>query len=118
MIRSWEDPEPIPRYYASFAPPAPLAGGLEGAQRAGVAVVGGGFTGLSAALHLAERGADVAVIDAREIAAGASSRNFGQVVPYFKPGEADVRRDFPPDVAERLIEAAGEGPSLVFDLVH
>jgi len=52
---------------------------LEGSRRADVCIVGGGFTGLSAALHLAEAGADVVLVEANEIASGASGRNGGQI---------------------------------------
>ncbi len=55
-----------------------------------VAVVGSGYTGLSAALRLAEGGAKVAVIDAGQLAAGASSRNFGLLGRQFIPGFADL----------------------------
>ncbi|WP_171060587.1 FAD-binding oxidoreductase [Poseidonocella sp. HB161398] len=55
-------------------PPAPP---LEGELRAGVAVIGAGFTGLSAALHLARTGADVAVLDRHGPGWGASGRNGG-----------------------------------------
>jgi gamma-glutamylputrescine oxidase len=44
-----------------------------------VCVVGAGFTGLSAALHLAERGYDVILLDAHRVGFGASGRNGGQV---------------------------------------
>ncbi|MDA0962017.1 MAG: FAD-binding oxidoreductase, partial [Proteobacteria bacterium] len=54
---------------------APLAGDL----RADVAIIGAGFTGLSAALHLAEGGARVVVIDTHQPGWGASGRNGGQV---------------------------------------
>jgi glycine/D-amino acid oxidase-like deaminating enzyme len=53
---------------------------LHGEQRCDVAVVGAGFTGLSAALHLAERGYDVAVIEANRVGWGASGRNGGQLI--------------------------------------
>ena len=56
------------------------------AAHVAVAVIGAGFTGLSTALHLAEAGVDVAVLEAKEIGWGASGRAFGQVVPYLKPG--------------------------------
>ncbi len=59
---------------------APFAGGAPGAVegRVDVAVVGGGFTGLSAALALAKRGASVALLEADHVGAGASGRNGGQ----------------------------------------
>ena len=53
---------------------------LEGEQRCDVAVVGAGFTGISAALYLAERGYDVAVIEANRVGWGASGRNGGQLI--------------------------------------
>ncbi len=52
-----------------------------------VAVVGGGLTGISAALHLAEHGFSVALLEAQEIGWGASGRNGGQVLPGFACGE-------------------------------
>lgn len=52
--------------------------------RANVAVIGGGYTGLNAALRLREIGKDVAVLEAETIGFGASGRNGGQVVPGLK----------------------------------
>jgi NADPH-dependent 2,4-dienoyl-CoA reductase/sulfur reductase-like enzyme len=73
---------PLPRsLYAETARPAVPTPPLDGDRRVSVAVVGGGFTGLSAALHLAERGVDVAVLEAQEPGWGASGRNGGQVNP-------------------------------------
>lgn len=56
---------------------------LEGEQRADVVVVGAGFTGLSTALSLAERGYDVAVVEAHRVGWGASGRNGGQLIDGF-----------------------------------
>jgi len=67
--------------WRATAPPAPPTAALEGELRADVAVVGGGYTGLSCALALAEGGARVAVLEAGEIGQGASGRNNGQVIP-------------------------------------
>ena len=53
---------------------------LAGEHRCDVAVVGAGFTGLSTALHLAERGYDVAIIEANRVGWGASGRNGGQLI--------------------------------------
>ena len=57
-----------------------------------MAVVGGGFTGLSAALHLAEQGAGVTLLEAGEPGWGASGRNGGQVNPGLKPDPDELPR--------------------------
>jgi len=66
-------------WYAGTAAPLPPFPAAEGAMRADVCIIGAGFTGLSAALHLAERGYDVVVLDAHRVGWGASGRNGGQV---------------------------------------
>ena len=118
MYRPDADPHPLPAFYAGFAPPAPLTQSLTGTARANVVVIGAGFTGLSTALHLAERGISTCVLEAKTIGWGASSRNFGQVVPYFKHDQDHVRRHFGNERGERLIAAAGAGPDLVFSLIE
>ena len=81
-----------PDVYTEAAPPSPPTQPLRQQSRVSVAVIGAGFTGLSTALHLAEAGIDVAVLEAKEIGWGASGRAFGQVVPYLKPGHAAILR--------------------------
>ncbi len=68
-----------PSYYAATMVDGPAAKGLVGQQRADVCIVGGGYTGLSAALQLAERGRSVALLEAGPVGWGASGRNGGQV---------------------------------------
>lgn len=63
---------------------------LVGERTADVAIVGGGFTGLSAALHAAELGRSVVLVESADIAFGASGRNGGQVNPGLKLGEAEL----------------------------
>jgi glycine/D-amino acid oxidase-like deaminating enzyme len=82
-----------------------------------VAVIGAGFTGISAALHLAAAGADVAVLEARDIGWGASGRAFGQVVPYLKVSETALIRRFGPERGAGIIAAVAAGPNLVFGLI-
>jgi len=60
---------------------------LVGHAACDIAIVGGGFTGLSAALHAAELGRSVILVEAEDIAFGASGRNGGQVNPGLKHGE-------------------------------
>ncbi|MCK5365438.1 MAG: FAD-binding oxidoreductase, partial [Gammaproteobacteria bacterium] len=66
-------------YYAASANPHPRHSDLVGEVEADVCVVGGGFTGVSAALHLAERGYQVVLVEAARIGWGASGRNGGQL---------------------------------------
>ena len=66
-------------YYAATAATLRPFPALQGATRADVCVVGGGYTGLSAALHLAKRGFDVVLLEAHRVGFGASGRNGGQV---------------------------------------
>jgi gamma-glutamylputrescine oxidase len=66
-------------WYEDTAGPRPEYPALDGDRRADVVIVGGGFTGLSAAAHLAKAGADVALIDANRFGDGASGRNGGQL---------------------------------------
>jgi gamma-glutamylputrescine oxidase len=68
-----------PSWYAATAtPPGPFPA-ASGEMTADVCIVGGGYTGLSAALHLREKGYDVVLIDAHRVGWGASGRNGGQV---------------------------------------
>lgn len=118
MYQPLSDRAGPPDVYVRAAPPPPPTKPLEGRRAVDVAVIGGGFTGLSTALHLAEAGVDVALLEANEIGWGASGRAFGQVVPYLKLGEAAVLRHYGPDRGPRIIEAVAEGPDLVFELIR
>jgi glycine/D-amino acid oxidase-like deaminating enzyme len=107
-----------PSLYADTARPAPATPPLEGDRRASVAVVGGGFTGLSAALHMAARGVDVVVLEANEPGWGASGRNGGQVNPGLKHDPDQVEADFGPDLGGRMVALSGNAPNVVFDLIQ
>jgi glycine/D-amino acid oxidase-like deaminating enzyme len=107
-----------PSLYAETARPAPATPPLDGDKRVSVAVIGGGFTGLSAALHLAERGVDVAVLEAHEPGWGASGRNGGQVNPGLKHDPDTVEKDFGSDLGRRMVALSGNAPNVVFELVQ
>jgi glycine/D-amino acid oxidase-like deaminating enzyme len=81
-----------------------------------IAIVGGGFTGLSTALHLAAKGVDVAVLEAHEPGWGASGRNGGQVNPGLKHDPDEVEEHFGPDLGRRIVELAWNAPKVVFHL--
>src|SRR5688500_9003760 len=74
-------PAPVLPLSAWLTPPAPLAPPLAGDAKADVVVVGGGYTGLSTALALRERGADVVLLEQEFCGFGASGRNAGQLTP-------------------------------------
>jgi glycine/D-amino acid oxidase-like deaminating enzyme len=99
------------------APPAPATGMLTGDSLAEVVIVGGGFTGLSAALHLAEAGRRVIVLEAAEIGFGGAGRNVGLinagmwVMPDDLPGELGEVH------GERLLTMLGGGPKVVMDII-
>jgi glycine/D-amino acid oxidase-like deaminating enzyme len=112
-------PLPLPpSLYADTAGPAPDTPPLDGDRRASVVIVGGGFTGLSTALHLAEKGVDVVVLEANKPGWGASGRNGGQVNPGLKHDPDTVEADFGPDLGARMVALSGNAPNLVFDLIQ
>jgi len=109
----------LPRsLYAETARDAVATPPLRGDKRVGVVVVGGGFTGLSTALHLAQRGAAVTVLEAREPGWGASGRNGGQVNPGLKPDPDQVEADFGPELGARMVALSGNAPNVVFQLIE
>jgi glycine/D-amino acid oxidase-like deaminating enzyme len=107
-----------PSLYAATARPPVTAPPLTESRRAAVAVVGAGFTGLSTALHLAERGVDVVVLEAGQPGWGASGRNGGQVNPGLKYEPSEITRDFGEDLGRRMVALSGAAPQGVFDLIE
>src|SRR5712692_6636485 len=99
------------------AEPLPETRPLESARRADVVVVGAGYTGLSAALHLAERGAEVVVLDAAEPGWGASGRNGGQIIPGLKDDPDELERKFGPETGQRMWRISGGAADFVFELI-
>jgi glycine/D-amino acid oxidase-like deaminating enzyme len=117
MLSPSTDSAGLPQVYRNGAIVPRAASGLKSQADADVIIVGAGFTGVAAALHLAEAGRKPLLIEAREVGWGASGRNFGQVVPYTKNSEAHVLQHFGPVHGPRLIEATASGPDLVFELI-
>jgi glycine/D-amino acid oxidase-like deaminating enzyme len=110
--------KPLPKsLWAATATPASTYAPLAGNVQADCAVVGGGFTGLSAALHLAERGVRVVLVEANEPGWGASGRNGGQVIPGLKIDPSEMRERWGKERGDRLIAMAAGTADRVFDLI-
>ncbi len=106
-----------PSLWAATAEPAPATPPLAGDCRAEVAVVGGGYTGLSAALHIAAAGRAAVLVEAAEPGWGASGRNGGQVIAGMKYDPDELVGLFGAERGERLAALAGAAPDLVFSLI-
>ena len=106
-----------PSYYAATATPLDPFAILQGAVTTDVCVVGGGYMGLSAALHLAEAGHDVVLLEAHRIGFGASGRNGGQVASGQRRDQDELERMVGRQDARRLWDLAQDANALVRDLI-
>ena len=102
-----------PSLYADQVGRAPARPALRGEVRADVAIVGAGYTGLSAALHLARAGRRVVVIEAHRAAFGASGRNGGQVGSGQRLEVDELERMAGSAAARRLWDMAEEAKALI-----
>lgn len=103
--------------YAAANPAPPRRPRLAGDVRADVAVVGAGLTGLSAALHLAERGVSVVVLEQAQVGWGASGRNGGQVHSGQRREQDVLEKIAGVDDARKLWELAEQAKSLLRHLI-
>ena len=100
-------------YYVATANATAKHPQLTGSVYADVCVIGGGFTGVSAALHLAERGYDVVLLEAARIGSGASGRNGGQVISGQRIETTALERAFGTERARLLWQLAQEAKATV-----
>lgn len=103
--------------WEASAPPAPTTQPLVGASEADVVIVGGGYTGLSCALHLAEAGKSAILLEAHEFGFGGAGRNVGLINAGLWLMPDDVSAAVGADHGERLLEALSAGPALVMSLI-
>jgi len=99
-------------YYAATLNDATRYAALRGEQIADVCVVGAGFTGISTALHLAERGYAVRVVEANRVGWGASGRNGGQMIGGIS-GERAIAKHLDRDVEELFGELRWAGHEII-----
>ncbi|HEX2526596.1 MAG TPA: FAD-binding oxidoreductase [Geminicoccus sp.] len=108
-----------PSLWYATAPPAPPTDPIDGEVTADVCVVGGGYTGLSTALHLAEKGVRVVLLEAKEIGFGGSGRNAGHCTPTFHfYSIPTVRKMLGPVYGERLVQRQTNATNLAFDIIR
>ncbi len=112
--------EPIePCLWYATAQAAPDTNLLDDTLSADVCIVGAGYTGLAAALHLAEQGTGVVVLDAKVVGFGGSGRNAGHCTPTFAHTSlAEVRRRLGEPFGTRFIQAQADAADLVFGLIE
>ena len=106
-----------PSYYAASGLPQPDRPALQGTHLADVCVVGAGYTGLSTALHLAEKGFSVIVLEAARVGWGASGRNGGQLVHSYSRDMDVIEARHGLDVARALGGMAFEGAQIIRERV-
>ncbi len=107
----------IQSYYAASARPSPPRPALTGAIECDVCVVGGGIAGCSAALHLAERGYTVVLLEEHRIGWGASGRNGAQALPGVAAGQAKLEKLIGRADARVVWDATVEGLALMRELI-
>ncbi|MFT5172002.1 MAG: gamma-glutamylputrescine oxidase [Gammaproteobacteria bacterium] len=107
-----------PSYYAATANSARSAQPLVGAQTADICVVGAGYSGLSAAIHLAEKGYAVAVVEGARVGWGASGRNGGQIVNGLNAGLDSIARRYGARTEGVIGGLLQEGASIIYRLIE
>jgi gamma-glutamylputrescine oxidase len=114
-------PTPVTRhtdsYYAASGLAQPPRPSLQAALDADVCVVGAGYTGLSSALHLAERGFKVVVLEAAQVGWGASGRNGGQLVHSYSRDMDVIESSHGAATAQALGGMAFEGAQIIKDRI-
>ena len=107
---------PASWYAATATETAPFPA-LQGDTRADVCIVGGGYTGLSAALHLAEAGMEVVLLDAHRVGFGASGRNGGQLGSGQRMDQEDLEELMGESEAQQLWRLGEDAKDLVKSLI-
>ncbi|WP_255827308.1 NAD(P)/FAD-dependent oxidoreductase [Marinomonas rhizomae] len=106
-----------PSYYEATANGLKSRPQLVDDHSADICIIGGGFTGTSAALHLAEAGYKVILLEANEIGWGASGRNGGQICQGYNMGHADLVDKVGKEIADLLWQTSVDSVTMVKDLI-
>lgn len=108
---------PLESWYRDSVPEPPRFAALRDDLRVDVAVIGGGFTGLGAALELAQKGVRVAVLEGADIGSGASGRNGGQIHTGQRIDPETLAQKLGEDAARQLWEMAEDAKASLHDLI-
>ncbi|AZP13940.1 MULTISPECIES: NAD(P)/FAD-dependent oxidoreductase [Undibacterium] len=111
------DTQHAPSYYAASAHPSPERPALRGAIEADICIIGAGYTGLSAGLHLAEAGFKVVILEQAKVGWGASGRNGGQIVHSYSRDIDVIESSYGKEKAKPLAEMMFEGAQIIRDRV-
>ncbi|WP_022728273.1 NAD(P)/FAD-dependent oxidoreductase [Fodinicurvata sediminis] len=103
----------IDSYYRASVSDGPVRPALAESLQADVCVIGAGYSGLSTAIELAERGLDVVVLEAQTVGWGASGRNGGQVCSGFSSGTGKIERALGREDARLLFDMAEESKEII-----
>lgn len=106
-----------PSYYAATAEKQIDFPSLQSDARADICIIGGGYTGLSAALHLSERGYSVVLIEAHKVGWGASGRNGGQLHSAQRREQSTLEKWFGKKHAHQLFDLGEDAKALVKSLI-
>ncbi|AZP14049.1 NAD(P)/FAD-dependent oxidoreductase [Undibacterium parvum] len=106
-----------PSYYAASANASPERPSLRGAVEADVCIIGAGYTGLSAGLHLAEAGFKVVILEQAKVGWGASGRNGGQIVHSYSRDIDVIENSYGKEKAKPLAEMMFEGAQIIRERV-
>ncbi|TMV91856.1 FAD-binding oxidoreductase [Thioclava sp. BHET1] len=107
------DGQHIASYYAASANPAPVRPELIGDQEIDICIVGAGYSGVSAGLHLAEKGHKVVIVEGAQVGWGASGRNGGQVVNGLNASLQTIEKRYSRDTANFVASVVQEGQEII-----
>ena len=103
--------------WADTAPASPQYPTLTETVDADVVIIGGGFTGLSTALALAERGRTAIVLEAGQPGSGASGVSGGQVIPGLRHFDHDLMSAYGPEIGRRAYKFGGDSADRTFAII-
>ena len=104
-------------YYAATANPAPQRAPVQGTVDTDIGIVGAGYSGLSAGLHLAEKGYKVVLVEGARVGWGASGRNGGQIVNGLNASLATIEKRYGPEVGAFVGKIVQEGGRIIRERV-